>query len=328
MPYQYLRYVYYTGYTGHALPPVGMTGSPTLREEATRRADRMVGVLNFARQQIPGLGPQNPVSGMKDSEILKIFVAPEFVFRSSVGAEDGTSQYSLLDVQAIREIIRAALLRDSGFEDWLVVPGTVIYSQDRANAQNMRVIFNELWAVSRSSTGTDPRVDVVSQKQYFAVGDGLNASNAALVTGGALATLASYVNHQIITMGGRTIGMEICLDHDLGALKKTVLKPLTPTRLDVHLLTACGMATNDASVAARSNGYFLRCNGNTYAPPPYQCFQVGRWPGGPGALPAAGVSPPLKDLAKHLHTQALPKNLQISGLDEQVGYSDVLPFPP
>jgi hypothetical protein len=335
MPYQYLRYVYYTSDTTQSFAPMGMKRPFTLREEATYRAEHMVKVLKFARAQIPGLGPQNPVTGLKNSQILTIFLAPEFVFRSSRGQMDGTGHYSLMDALSARGIIRQAVMHDSDFDDWLVVPGTVIYCQHRANAQQASVIFNEAWAFARG-TATDPQVDTTCQKRYFSGIDDLDDTKAAMFAGSALAKLVPFVNHQIIRMGGRNIGLEVCLDHRLEALKNRVMDPpkrtdpnvpLPPTRLDVHLLPACGMETIAASVAARSNGYFFRCNGNTHAMPPYQCFQVVGWP---DLVPVAGFSPRLNDLAAHLHTitvKDFPEYLKISDLNEQVGYSDVLPLP-
>jgi hypothetical protein len=324
MAYQYVRYVYYYSQTGTPYTPVGMVAPYTAPEEARYRATHMVKVLTFARDQLPGLGPQNPIGGLKEADILKVFVAPEFFFRSSNGQQDGTGHYTMFEALTARDIVRRAVLFDSEFNDWLVVPGTVIYCQSLANKAQTPVIFNEAWAFARS-TATTPKVDLTCQKQYFSDIDDLDSGLAPMTFGGALSTLVDYVDHQVFTVGGRTVGLEVCLDHRRRSLKNTVttLGSPVPNGVDLHLLPACGMETIPGSVAARTNGYFLRCNGNGHALPPYQMFRVGAWPGG---APTPAATPPLADLAANLHTQVLAGPLQIYGWQDEIGYSDVLPL--
>lgn len=315
MPYQYMQYIFYPASTALPMRPYGLGQPYTLLDEARYRAEHMVKVLTAVRDTMP----QNPV---QDSEILKIFMASEFFFRSSTGKPDGSGHYSLFHVQAARQVIRTAVLKDKRFDDWLIVPGTAIYAQQQAKKLATPVIFNEVWAIARATT-TNTKVEVTCQKQYFSDVDNLDYTKAALTGTGALAKVASYVNHQIFTIGGIDIGLEVCLDHRLEALKRTVTaNPLHPRNVDIHLLPACGMETIDSSVAARLNGYFLRCNGNDWALRRVELFLVDAWPNG---VPESGAKPSLYDLDAHLTAQVLSASLQIygPGYADMVGFSDV-----
>jgi hypothetical protein len=325
--YRYVQYIFYPSGTAFPLQPYGLGAPYTLLDEALYRAMHMVKVLRYARDQLADLRRRNRLTGQVESEILKIFMAPEFYFRSADGKLDGTGHYSLFEVQSARHFIRDAVLSDKTFDDWFIVPGTAIYCQQRANRFKTPVIFNEAWAVARA-TDTNPKVEVTCQKQYFSSTDDLDETKAAMFPGSALAKLVRYVDRQIVRVGGVDIGFEICLDHRSKALKNTVTarRPVNPRNVDVHLLPSCGMETIADSVAARSNGYFLRCNGNDHALPRYEAFQVGAWPA--TGRPNINSVPPLYDLAAQLTSQALPPPLQIYGPSEtdEIGFSGVLPL--
>src|SRR5262249_47475276 len=127
-------------------------------------------------------------------------------------------------------------------------------------------------------------------------------------------------NQQIMSLDGVDIGLEICLDHYHRALKNTVLGN-PPRTIDVQLLVGCGSDIVQESVAARSNGLALRCNGNKYQPPPGKEYQVGDWPNG---TPALNEMPPLSDLTSTRKILPLPPNLQIrpATTSDTAGYFD------
>jgi hypothetical protein len=325
MAYKWVQYIFYPTLTQDPTRPYGLYGSYTLLEEAKYRATHMLKVLNYARDLTPQILRQNPVKDVKDSDVLKIFLAPEFFFRSAYGQSDGSGHYSLFEVQSAREVIRNAVFKDSGFDDWFILPGTAIYCQHRANEAKEPVIFNEAWAFARS-TATNPKVENTAQKTYFSVIDGLDSTKSAMLGASALAKLRKYVNHQIIEYGGVVLGFEICLDHRVTALKTTVTAANPPRPVDVHLLVSCGMEPIPASVAARSGGYLIRCNGNDWEPPRAQVFHVGTWPN--GGVPTTAGQPPLVDQAAHLWYKILPLELQIygPGVNDVIGYSDFFPL--
>ena len=321
MAYKFVQYIFYPSQTQDPAPPYGLPAPYTLQEEARYRAIHMLKVLDYARDFTPELAGRAPVTGVKNSEILKIFLAPEFFFRSATGRPDGSGHYSLFDVQCARAVIRDGVLKDSRFDDWFVLPGTAIYCQRRANQTRTPVIFNEGWVLARS-TATSPKVEFTTQKRYFSDVDGLDHGKAAMLDTSPLAKLRRHVNWQIIEYGGVYIGFEICLDHRQQALKQTVTTTAPPFLIDIHLLVSCGMEPLRTSVAARAGGYFIRCNGNEWATPRAQLFQITAWPG--GGVPSFAAAPTVVNHTARMQAQHLPAALQIHGPagNDYIGYSD------
>ena len=71
--YRYLEYIFYPSGTGVPAKPKNLVAPYTFHEEAVYRGKHMVEVLRYARSQMSDLAAQNPVTGVKESEILKIF---------------------------------------------------------------------------------------------------------------------------------------------------------------------------------------------------------------------------------------------------------------
>jgi hypothetical protein len=69
------------------------------------------------------------------------------------------------------------------------------------------------------------------------------------------------------------VGVEVCLDHDASL---AVLKKKGGSNIDLHILIACGMDPNVTSIAARSGGVFLRCDGHPEDVKATSCVQSGQ----------------------------------------------------
>jgi hypothetical protein len=323
MPYSHVRFVFYDIYTDPPFRPrgAGVIGWPVdPMEEARTRALNIVNVIRHVARTLPSPSPSDrrkPGFG-----ILNVFMAPEFFFRSSVGRPDGLDHYTLTEVQEARSVIRHAVVSESAFNDWLLVPGTAVYVQynavSRKSKLTARVLFNDAWMITRSASG---KTEWICQKQNFSTIDWLDRDYRAMAQDGPLAKLAARVHKQVIKLDNLTIGVEICLDHRLGALKRTV----APGALDLHLLPCCGGDAFATKVAARTGGYLLRCNGNDFNPPLNRAYKVAP---GTGRAGSPGSSIPTLLEIQPAVTMALPSRLRIStsGRIDGVGFSDLLPL--
>jgi hypothetical protein len=289
---------------------------PGPAEEAIQQAQQIVKVLRWARARATELeaGPAG---------LLTVFLAPEFYFCSAKGLADGTGHFSMQDVLEARQAIRQEITGNAELDDWLLVPGSAVYRNEevlaRVEPTQPGVLFNEVWAMARGTERTE-QVVWTCQKEQFSNIDGLVPDRRALAPGGPLAGVARLAHHPIVTVGGRTIGIEVCLDHALAALKADVHKSPDSPWLDLQLITACGMDIGEGGVAARTGGYVFLCNGNDYNPPMAKVVRVDGWP-----EPLTDAAVPTIDQLK-VTIENLPAELQIQGSDT-VGFSSVLPLP-
>ncbi len=298
MTYTHVQFAYYATFTQQQYQPAILQNQRGLMDSRTEirvRAQHFVDVARYVAGKIAA----NPVA--VNGRVLTIFAAPEFYLRSSVGQRGGPGHYDQADVAEARMLIRDSVAADSRFDDWLLVPGTAVYSTafDYA-ALSFSLIFSDAYCVARPAG--QPIVEWHCVKQDFSHLDDLDQDfNASRVDSGV-------VNQQIMTLNGVDIGLEICLDHSYRALKNTVLLHSPPRNLDVQLLVGCGSDAELSGVATRSNGLVLRCNGNNYRPPPGKGYRVGLWPGG---QPARKVSPSLSAIPQPHQPIPLPQGLQI-----------------
>src|SRR5262245_33039639 len=95
--------------------------------DAQNRVQRLLDVFNWAVESIPydKLGyKQKPDQHSADqTETLKVFIAPEFYFRSTA---DGYSWNTLTNILGCLK----QSFGDWRFDDWLIVPGTICSHQD------------------------------------------------------------------------------------------------------------------------------------------------------------------------------------------------------
>ncbi|WP_322779086.1 hypothetical protein [Frankia sp. Cas4] len=314
--YSHVRFVFYETDTHQQYRPSCLPKPVDFGTEARIRAQYLLEVARFIAKKIA----DDPVT--VNGTVLNVFLAPEFYFRSSQGQQSGHNHYGHFDVQQAQNSIKDAVRGDSLFNDWLLVPGTAVYSKKTFDSQGSfkYVIFSEAYAVARVSaqvTTGNQLFHWTCMKQDFSDVDHLDNDVNAMSTG---KTSAQHAHRQIISVGGLEIGIEICLDHRSEVLKTTAVAQQPARNVDIQLLPACGMDAIPTSVAARTGGYVLRCNGNNYQPPRGKAYQVGAWPNG---HPTAGTAPILTEIDTGILVYTLPSTLQINPspwIPDRVGY--------
>jgi len=211
------------------------------------------------------------------SNVLKIFMAPEFYFRGARGAypldllnSGGADDRGL--VGALTDLIK-----DSEWADWLVVFGTII---GRSTPSRGRTEVYNVALVQQGSFTKDTRLDkcVVIMKEFMsdidfldiapqglslqevehlpAMGPGtyaLEQNNPGQGTGG-------YNGGSIFMLDGITFGLEVCLDHLACRLLRAW--PLTGDLfVQIQLIPSGGMSIKTAAVATQTDGLVFNVDG-------------------------------------------------------------------
>lgn len=211
---------------------------------------------------------------------LKVFTAPEFYFRPS------TIQfsYSCKEYRAIKDILRKTIRSNLKFCDWLVIPGTIMWTFDderdsRSGTKPLtpadKVFLNS--AISIYLHDVNIIFTKKIEKMQASWIDGLPTGRHTgqrpkpPVTPSNFSTDEIWPskyndpqkkNKHIFNAGNINIGLEICLEHAQGLLK--TLGKLGGKELDLQILIAGGMPIEHNSIATKLNGYILRNDGYAY----------------------------------------------------------------
>jgi hypothetical protein len=309
-----VRFAYYDTYTNVQYKPAILENKRLLldtRTEIRVRAQYFVDVARYVAGKIA----ESPDPA--NSRVLTIFAAPEFYLRCTIGQSDGPGHYDQKDVTNARTLIKDSVRLDSRFDDWLLVPGTAVYS----NSYPSWLIWNDAYCVAKADQQIKQWHCI---KQTFSEYDQLDPKLNAFSQNH---TPLGLVYQQIMSLNGVDIGLEICLDHYNAALKNTVLTSNPPLNVDVQLMVSCGSDIDSQNVGTRSLGLVLRCNGDEYQPPPGNVYRVGMWKNG---RPAAADTPPsLSNMTSTCKILPLPAGLQIrpdKTKTDTAGYCDPLPL--
>ncbi len=240
------------------------------------RVQRFLDVLKWTRNNIP-----NIVLG--NNNTLKIFMAPEFYFKSHAGQNSADPRYggsyTFNTMINILSCLRN-LFTDPTLSDWLIVAGSVV-SNLPADAKifidnpEERAYLNTAVVVK----GGHPKAPFhfVHKKQLSNIdGPPKTRKNQSGEEVGTSASENEYFRpfleswqerkQRIFTVDNITFGLEVCLDHELTVLK-TVCKDYSSQEgksappIDIHLITSCGMQVRSKAVAARENGYVMISDG-------------------------------------------------------------------
>jgi hypothetical protein len=204
--YTHVRFAYYDTFTQEQYQPAilkNLQGLQDTRTEILIRAQNFVDVARYVAGKIAA----NPAA--VNGRVLTIFAAPEFYLRSSMGEQTGTGHYGQADVAGARTLIKNSVAADSRFDDWLLVPGTAIYSDD---VGVFYLIFSDAYCVARPAGGQIVEWHCV--KQHFSnidkIDPDLNASRINMFGPGV-------VNRQIMSLPGVDIGLEIGGSSDIAS---------------------------------------------------------------------------------------------------------------
>ncbi len=209
-----------------------------------------------------------------DASALKIFVVPEFYFRSFSGKPDGTGHYDnediLLGIRALKQVCR----KNVQLNDWLIVAGTSIHTESYGYGyQSKRVVFAQLHIFTGGKG-----IDLTLNKQNFSDIDNLDnklngsatqiISEAESLIQGPFFLGATATDYKPVQIAKNIkVGFEICLDHAEQRLRIYATASSTPAEdkiIDVHVLTACGRSAIDTAVTTKNLGYFFRCDGHSH----------------------------------------------------------------
>ena len=236
------------------------------------RVQRFLDVLNWARNNI-----QSTILG--DNKTLKIFMTPEFYFKSYGGQNNLDARYggsytfnTMINILACLR----NLFTDPTLSDWLIVAGSIV-SNLPADAKvfidnpEERAYLNTT-AVVKGGNSKAP-FHFVHKKQLSDIDGpptirknelGENVGTSAIENEFFGPFLESWQERKqrIFTVDNITFGLEVCLDHSLKELRKVCKdyyekEGKAAPSIDIHLITSCGMQIRPESVAARQNGYVM-----------------------------------------------------------------------
>lgn len=214
-------------------------------EDARNRALQMYQLVELARTQ----GSER----LGGADTLKIFLAPEFYFR------DGLHRDSYQNLSTVNNIFAALLsaFRQDVYKDWLIVPGTIFWSQPAPGEKDKKLYFNTVCVVRGRSAdfasgpaeingvpvvrnGTTNQKELMSRIDYgrgvdkTAQDAAINPYFAPIIGDWAWRKGHLFTVQDILNDNGRPLvfGLEVCLEHgehievqqrvDGGVLKQTL----------------------------------------------------------------------------------------------------------
>jgi hypothetical protein len=173
---------------------------------------------------------------------LKIFMAPEFYFRGERGA------YSIEDSVKISETLRQ-MVNKPEYKDWLFVFGTTV-----AYSEGEKIFHKQFCGYNFSfiqKGNMDEKGSYVVQKKIRSdidfisnsdIPESFTMQNIDYDRNFASDTVKkNYSGGSIIDVNGLRIGVDICADNKINRVNKE-LKDEKIMRIDLHLVTSCGLA--------------------------------------------------------------------------------------
>lgn len=158
-----------------------------------------------------------------------ILVAPEFMLydcRSIISEEE-------------KKKIEKKIAREAKRKDMLIIPGTAMWHDAKEGliARNTAPVISDGKVIGEYSKATDGGSRKIANNHSYRYMPGEN-------------------NGLIIPWNGLDIGLEICLDHDYGALKRK------GRMVDIHIVPSCGMNHFWKNNCSKEGGYFIICDGH------------------------------------------------------------------
>jgi hypothetical protein len=267
MPYTHFRYIAYQVPTAAMIhgkvlsrfsrgktldTPILLGSDEKLNIDSRARIRRLLNVMIDAHELI------------KDNDndsILKIFMAPEFYFRPN----STDAAYSYDTYRAIKNCLRETIAADSRFNDWLVIPGTIIWKWDKTTGKRPPHGGTDVYMNSTLYIKHGVKSRVIEKTQSSGIDGkpdetGIDRKYSDVVWGDYYKSEPKRKKH-FFTIGTIGFGLEICLEHHLKILKDSLTIAGYPAGVAIQLLTAGGMPTERGSVVGKVDGYILRNDG-------------------------------------------------------------------
>lgn len=282
MTYTHVQFIAYCIHTAPQINDKGVEKYVGLKGENTKDIDLRVGLVKIAIDTAKGAAKPSTQA----EKILKIFITPEFFFRGHDGAYDMTSVHHA--VQSLQETVKA-----EEWKDWLFVFGTIL-------GQSAPALFP---ATPPALALPEPIIDPTKPKEIYnfvlvqkgGFPDAANApANAHVIQKRKMSDIdfinkaplgskilrltrvtdlppnpaidptdelqkSEYDGSSIFTRDGITFGIEVCLDH----ANYRLMKGKGKNKINIQLVTSCGMTINHGAIAVENSGYIFLCDGMT-----------------------------------------------------------------
>ncbi|KAL7530885.1 hypothetical protein ACHAXR_003730 [Thalassiosira sp. AJA248-18] len=246
-------------------------GSDDIESDVNHRLAILEEVLGILRNDVFMEEPEID----RDPGVLKILMLPEFFLRGPNGAYSTSQMFDSDNEEDDGVLIKLAdkvrsMIFDDAFEDYLFVLGTVIAaeSMDPKNSDDRPweidlgakdIMYFNFSPVYRGGKHREGEKHHIVLKQYISGADFLsrttlpNPSNfdmhayAKADQSKVLSETFAKRNMTIVTdnyieIDGIKIGIEICLDHRMGALWNSLRLNHESNLVDVQLITSAGMS--------------------------------------------------------------------------------------
>lgn len=260
MKIQFIAYCVHVGskggstqetYMKHAYP-----GHPDPVEDVKRRCALLAKVVDIAHKDI---------RTSPSSDVLKVFVAPEFFFRGQQGA------YSMEQYQATLSLLQT-LANAGKFANWLFLFGSIVATAKDEDDKD--TIYN-IVVMQRGNQGEGGCKVVMKEKvsdmdfpkhmaKVGAIGMGSTIAPKSGGTGtGKEKQTRRDSGEGIFEYDGVTYGVEICVDHLDHRLRKSAVAR-GEARVQVQIVPSAGVAgIVPKSVVAIQSGLVFNCDGSS-----------------------------------------------------------------
>ncbi|KRD34371.1 hypothetical protein ASE35_11730 [Lysobacter sp. Root916] len=289
LPFAWMLPTYYAAPAGKAIPSCGAPLLQLPDPDLQARAQRLLNVLYWTAQRHANL------DGMVDEQTLKVFLAPEFLFRKGTQAATAATDAGFgAYPESLRHELAGALYSAINgtplFKNWLLVAGSLC-----ASLTQRRGLLNTTFVLRGQRAQMDASPPYVLLEKLYrprlddAAAARLADADQSLASRYALDPEQSLDN--LIRWDGMMLGVELGLDHGQQTLRNDmnylgrVLGPEVPG-LDLQLIASCGTSIIDPSCAVKDGGLVVLADGHHTASQASiePRFQIGRYDAQRGVL--------------------------------------------
>jgi len=283
MAYTHVQFIAYEVPTGVALPAgscdpgdleicKGVEGDAAYKQAMSSlsndlrvRVARLLTIIDLTRSS---------KAARTEDTTLKIFMAPEFYLRPEEG--QASRSYAASDMVAAQEVFRA-VFSQSMLAGWVCVLGTLVWNMKgkvvassaasekaKKYVEKLQALANKDFVYNSAVVGVGGAGVWVYDKVHYAdPADQVQKENWPLkeyCMNGPLQT--------IVEAGNVHCGLEVCRDHQMHllnqgvkAMKASLGNQANAVKLDLQLLTACGMPIQKNSVVVGKDALVFRVDG-------------------------------------------------------------------
>jgi hypothetical protein len=251
---------------GKAIDPTSDTcylGDTDVEKDIEHRLSIFKDVLETLRNDVFKEDPEID----RDPRVLKILMLPEFFMRGALGAYSTEEMFDSDDDEEDGLLIQLSdrvhdMISDEAFENYLFILGTVIVCEKARDDLDGKLTADDLLYYNYAPVykgGPGPVQKYVVLKQYISGADFLSRTelpnpseydmhayakaDKSIILGETFAKRnVTVVTDNYLQIDGIEIGIEICLDHRMGALWSHQRIKRNDQLVDVQLIISAGMS--------------------------------------------------------------------------------------